>query len=387
MNVALTFDHWQGRLARSSYFFAAVLIHLVLFMMFATFIVFQAPVQPSDNSHFLAVSIKPPPPPPTPPPPVGGEVANNLAPAVEMAPPPATPTVIASSAPSTFSLSAQNLAIPNLPASLAPASGAAMTGHTAPGDSLGAGSPFGRSDDNGVPLLQGYLFDLKQTRDHKPTNLDPGGYHQKIEQFIASNWDSNVLRPYYKSAKPLNTAAIFIPTIEASDGPKAFGVDQEVQPNMYAIWYKVSAAPRQAGTYHFVGIADDILAVRVNGRTVLDGSDFGLNTEVRKKQTKFQMTNFRPTCGPNGDFWIGPPIHLSAGEVVSIDILIGEEPGGKSNYFLFIKRDESTYEKQSNGEPLLPVFQVDDKVICPTGDPTSHPPFAATPEPWQAARQ
>jgi hypothetical protein len=383
---SLTSDNviWQRRLIRSGYFIGAVLFHLVLFLMLATWIIFKAPVTQGDAASFLPVSV-PPPPPPAPPASSGGDTVSDLEPSVQVTPPPTVPTVVTTLGPSTFALKAVKVTLPNLPASLSsPPVGTGLSGHDAPGSGQGAGSPFGSSQSGGSPELTGYLYDLKQTSDGQPTNMDPGGYHNKIREFVASNWDPGVLRPYYKVTNPLNTSSIFIPIINAEDGPKAFGVEKEVQPNMYCVWYKVSAAPPQDGTYHFVGVGDDILVVRVNGRTVLDGTLNGVTDELRNKQSSMMMTNFNPTCEPDSHFWIGTPFHASAGESVDIDVLIGEEPGGKSAYFLYIMRDEDadSYQKQSNGSPLLPVFQLDSKPIKPESEPMSWPPFAAPPQPW-----
>ncbi|HEY0257963.1 MAG TPA: hypothetical protein VGC39_11010 [Candidatus Methylacidiphilales bacterium] len=377
-------DPWQRRLTRSGYLVGAALFHLVLFLMLATMVVFRAPVVPSDNASFQAVKIAPPPP-PAPPAPSGGEAANNFEPSVDVAPPPSALAVISTAHATDFAIKAPKMSVPNLPPSLTQPAGTALAGHSAQGPTSGAGTPFGTSSGNGTTQLEGFLYDLKQTADRQPTNLDPGGYHDKIRQFVADNWNPNVLRPYYKSSAPLHTSSIFIPVIDADDGPKAFGVQAEVQPRLYCVWYKVTASPPQDGTYHFVGVGDDILVVRVNHRTVLDGCDFPVTDELRQKETKLAMTNFDPTFELNGNFWVGTPFHVSAHEPVDIEVLIGEEPGGKSDYFLYIEREESTYQKQANGTPLLPPFQLDSNPIKPCGPPRSFPPFACAPEPWEAA--
>ena len=384
MNPALDLGKWRSRLARSGYFLIALLLHLVLFLMFATWIIFKSAPPPEDNARFVSTTIRTPPP-PAPPPPAGGEAANNLEPTTQVAPAPAAPSLITTSVASAFTVQSVKVAIPNLPTSMSVAVGSGLTGHDTPGLSNGAGSPFGSAQSSGGQLLQGYLYDLKQTADRQPTNMDPGKYHQVIKRFVAANWDGGILGQYYKSPTALNTSSIFIPTIKATDGPKAFGVEKDVQPNMYVVWYKVTAAPSQDGTYHFVGVGDDILVVRVNGKTVLDGCLGEVDPILRKKQTSYTMTNFRPTCPMDAPFWVGSAFHVSAAESVDIDVLIGEEPGGQSNYFLFIQREESTYQTQDNGTPLLPIFQLDPKPVKPDGVPPTYPPFSATPEPWQAA--
>jgi len=380
-------DKWQGRLIRSGYFIGAMLLHLILFLLLATWVIFRAPPVQVDATNFQQVAVKPPPP-PAPPPPAGGDAVSELEPTVQVVPPPSVTSILSSTAPSAFMVPAVKVKMPSMPTSMAPpASSGLNNSGGAPGSGAGAGSPFGTSASSGAPQLEGYLYDLKQTASGAPTNLDPGGYEHKIMEFINSDWNESVLRDFYKSPKPLSTSAIFIPVINAADGPAAFGVENEVKPNEYCVLYKVTASPPQDGTYHFVGTADDILFVRVNHKTVLDGTDYGIDKPLRGTEQSFEMTNFNPTFPNNGNFWIGTPFHVSAGETIDIEVLIGEQPGGRSDYFLYIMRDEDkdTYQKQSNGSPLLPIFQLDSKPIQPKGEPGSWPPFALPPQPWTAA--
>lgn len=376
---------WQHSLTRSGYFVGALLLHLIAFFMLATWIIFKAPI-PQNDGNFRTVAIAPPPPPPpAPPSAAGGDAANNFEPSAETVPAPSVPSIVATSNLSDFAIKSVAVAIPNLPAATAPPSGSGLSGHDAPGQDVGSGSPFGSADSGNHNQFEGYLYDLKQTRDGQSTNMDPGLYEQKILQFINSDWDEGVFRDFYKSPKELSTSSIFVPVIHAEDGPKAFGVENEVKPNMYCVLYKVTASPPEDGTYHFVGTADDIMFVRVNGKTVLDGTDYGIDHELRDKEKSIQMTDFHGTFPNNEQFWIGLPFHASAHESVDIEVLIGEEPGGKSDYFLFIQREESTYPSQPNGSPLLPIFQLDDKPIHPNAAPGSFPPSAPTPYPWSAS--
>jgi hypothetical protein len=378
---------WQHRVGRSTYFIGALLLHLVLFLLIATFVVFKSPVK-EETAAFRQFAI-PPPPPPAPPAPSGGDAVNNLEPDVQVTPPPTAPSMISTVNPSAFTVKAVKVALPNLPASMTTPTGSGLSGASAPGPGSGAGagsnaSPFGSETSTGSVQFQGYLYDLKQTADLKPTGLVPGTYHNKLTQFVKANWNPSFLAQYYKSPTALNTSSIFIPTLSAMDGPKVFGVADKVQPNMYVIWYKTKAAPTQDGTYHFVGVADDILVVRVDGRTVLDGCLYPVDAGLRANETTYPLLNFRASCPPDNKLYVGAPFHVSAGQAVDIDVLIGEEPGGYSNYFLYMQRDESTYQPQSNGAPLLPVFQLDSNPIHPQGKPSTYPAFSKDLEPWGA---
>jgi hypothetical protein len=197
-----------------------------------------------------------------------------------------------------------------------------------------------------------------------------------VSQFVNSDWDPNVLKGYYQCQQMLKTSSIFIPTIPAEEGPKAFGVANEVQPNMYVVWYKGTAVAPKDGTYRFAGLGDDILVVRINGKTVEDGSIFPVDNNVRDEEKKYPL----PPSLHFHELWVGVPVHLKAGQQVAVEILIGEEPGGTSNYFVFVQRDESFYPKLPNGTPLLPVFQLDSTPVYARGD---HPDYLTSPEPWQ----
>jgi hypothetical protein len=60
--------HWMEKLSRSGYFLGAVLLHLVIFLIVATWVIFKAPPPPPDDfdKTYVAPSQPPPPPPSTP---------------------------------------------------------------------------------------------------------------------------------------------------------------------------------------------------------------------------------------------------------------------------------------------------------------------------------
>ena len=175
------------RIKRAGYFVAAVLLHLVIFSLFATFVVFRALQPPADATTFHGIKI-PPTPPPQPPAPAGGASANAMEPTVDNTPPTSAPSVISVSVTPTFTVNAMKPTLPNLPAAVSMPTGSALAGHDTSGQQHGAGSVFGTADGSASTDLEGYLYDLKQTSSHQPTGMDPGGYHNKIAQFIASDW-------------------------------------------------------------------------------------------------------------------------------------------------------------------------------------------------------
>jgi hypothetical protein len=247
------------------------------------------------------------------------------------------------------------------------------------GNGGGGGIPlFGAPDGSG---LEGYLYDLKQTPDGKPSGMDPSRYHKVLMDFVNRNWDEAVLAAYYKSSSPLYVSQIMIPTMDAEAGPKAFGLDSEVQPKMWIVWYKGKVAAPATANYRFAGFCDDILLVRINGKPVLDGSISPVDTRLpQDRPWPCAWESWAGYGPPYGQLRQGPSIPFTKGEKVDIDIIIGEEPGGQFNAALFVFDVEKPILFDGAGQPLLPLFQLNSDSAVPDGE---HPPYLPIPEPWQ----
>src|ERR1700677_40146 len=132
-------------------------------------------------------------------------------------------------------------------------------------------SAFGSSTQSEAALV-GVLYDLKQTQDHQPTSVDPETYTTVIDEFLSKGWDESVLNRYYRVSRPLYTTQIFIPNMNADKAPEAFGAQKTVKPSRWVIHYKGQLSAPETGTYRFWGIADDVMAAAVNGKTVVVGA-------------------------------------------------------------------------------------------------------------------
>lgn len=240
---------------------------------------------------------------------------------------------------------------------------------------------FGAADGNG---LEGYLYDLKQTSDRQQTGMTPEHYHQILMNFVGSDWDEKIVDQYYKFPKPLYTTQIMIPNMDSQEGPKAFGADSEVQPKMWIVWYRGKVSVPTSGDYRFAGFCDDILLVRIGGRTVLDGSIFPVATQLSVNTPWPNDWSRKIPEIPNyGQMREGSLVQMTAGEATDMDIIIGEEPGGDFNAFLFVLKDGENYPTTTSGVPLLPLFQLRASSSIPGG---VHPPVNTdNPEPWQQA--
>jgi len=386
-------EAWHERFVRSGYFFGAVLFHLILFLMLATWVIWKAPPPPpTDVFHGVAVKVPPPPPQP----PSRGAAANNpqFEPQPVVVPVVTPPSMITTANSSAFSIDASKVldqALSHLSDQIAQGTGLSSGG----GGTSGTGSGFG-SFKGASTLLAGYFYDMKQTSDRKPTGMTPELWRPIMAKYIAQGWDDSLLEPYYKSKLPLYTSAFAISTRLSEEGPKAFGLEKEVQPAMWVAHYHARVMAPQEGEYRLVGFGDDLMEVKIKGAYVLDAGWVSLSRKVDLHQSlpivwsKFygkageDRSSEMPGMGPaNGFLKMGPTFHMDTAEPVDMDVLIGDQ-GGEVAFFLLIEKVGNTYEKLPDGTPKLPFFQISTAPAPTFQNNEEHPPYSTTPEPWQA---
>ncbi len=184
--------------------------------------------------------------------------------------------------------------------------------------------------------LEGHLYDFKQTRDRKPTNLNPDGMASTVRSFVNS-WNISSLSKYYKADKTLYASYFIIPYRNAAVAPEAFNAEKEIQPRMIAAIYKGKFTPQKTGRFRFYGRADDILVVRINGKKLLDASwvsDVYSNWKTSEEQGGVQFGFLFGAKGIYGDWF-----DLRKDLPVDVEIIIGEVPGGHFGAWLTIEED------------------------------------------------
>lgn len=208
---------------------------------------------------------------------------------------------------------------------------------------VSAFSLHGQADDSfgsaavreGEGALIGILYDLKQTQKRERTQETEGTYRGVLIEFLRSDWDEAVLNRYFRVTRPVYATRINIRSMSADQAPRAFGVADIVEPRLWMVHYKGQIAAPADGLYRFSGRADDVIAVRLNGRLILVAG--------------------RPDCLPPASVWTsrepqgprelrhGDWVSLRAGEVVDFDVLIGERPGGQFHAHLYVSKQGEAY--------------------------------------------
>jgi hypothetical protein len=263
------------------------------------------------------------------------------------------------------------------------------------GNGAGGGIPlFGAPDGTG---LEGYFYDLKQTADGKPTGMTQEQWCLIMAKFIAQGWDDSLLAPYYKGQKPLYADMLAISTRLSEEGPKAFALENEVQPALWCAHYHGKAMAPKEGDYRFMGFGDDLIVVRINGVLVLDAGTVSVSPKADVHQLLpnvwsrlyggGEVAAYVPGMGPgSGLLKIGPAFHMDKAKPVDMDVLIGDQ-GGSIAFFLLIEKVGNTYETLPDDTPVIPFFQLNNGVAPTFSSNEEHPPYNMIPEPWTVAAQ
>jgi hypothetical protein len=254
-----------------------------------------------------------------------------------------------------------DVALPDLP-SMQPSGGspALNAGSAAAGFGTGPSlkgpimPAFGFRDSalSGGSLI-GRLYDLKQTPQRKPTGMDLPSYGKVVDEYLSKRWDTAVLNRYYTGKEPIFTTQIFIPLLKASEGPKAFGQEKEVAPELWLIHYKGKVSAPTSGTWRFWGYGGEVCAVAIDRKTVLVSN----HPLVLTPRTNWESPEPPGRVGGSGRLVAGDWIDLRVGQFVDIDILIGERGGFTFDCFLLIEKRGESYGTK-DGLPLFPIFQL-----------------------------
>ncbi|MES2572375.1 MAG: hypothetical protein V4710_20265 [Verrucomicrobiota bacterium] len=382
----LFFNRLTVYLAQARFLTFSAFLHVVLVILGGSAILFEQNIKPPDflagDGTFLSTEVTtdlPPEPLQTPVDPV------QIQPAASQMPTPAVVNAVTSlnTAPNSFQLPNATLARPD--GVMSDGVGNAIKGLTNKLAGLGSGGIkggtsmfFGRKEKT-VSALVGSFYDMKQTRGRKETRMTVEEYGAVMSRFVKEGWRESILRDYFKAPHPLYATHVFIPDMSANEGPKAYGLEKEVQPSRWLVHYQGKVSPLQDGTVRFVGAGDDYLVVRFNGKVVLDHG-FSKATDWQPER----YYDYGWTSVPKG-FARGDKIRVKAGQFYDMEILIGERPGGKVFFCLMLEDQDMEYHQDPKGNPILPVFRLTDEPLPEVTTEQTFPPYEPEGPIWKAA--
>ena len=238
-------------------------------------------------------------------------------------------------------------------------------------------------------MLQGVFYDLKQTKDRRPTDVASSNMHHGIlpimKKFVNGSWQRQydnegrvhypALDQYYSSSTRLWNSCFYIPVqINAEEAPAAFQCEKEVNPSAWVCIYSGNVVAPFTGKFRFVGFGDDVLIVRFNKKIVFEYGWYAYSLERRfetyddwtrylnsgsnrqaisdsELYSRHKLDVYNPSFDRHG-IAKGPAVEVQEGQVYPIEILISEIPGGSFNMMLFVEQAEADGRfSESNPEP------------------------------------
>jgi len=254
------------------------------------------------------------------------------------------------------------------------------------GDGLGDGGSGLGSGSSGGSALEGTFYDLKQTgkgRNRKVSDLATKGgdgtltlnrnkYYEAIANFLNKGWSASQLSKYYESPNKLYASNFYMPVALARYAPIAYQVGDNkkpqnqwmCQPSGWCVVYRGKVRAPKTGTFRFIGMGDDCIAVRFNRKLVLEGG-YRLPS-AGPSSPKFQLSSpggrdaffkdVKAGCDHDhkgyelintiegigvwgrelGGLMAGTEFKVEEGKTYPIEIMVVEE-GGKFGFMLFIE--------------------------------------------------
>ncbi|MFN5058250.1 MAG: hypothetical protein ACK5FI_09750 [Verrucomicrobiota bacterium] len=235
-------------------------------------------------------------------------------------------------------------------------------------------SMFGaRGGAGALDGMIGTFYDIKQTKDRKPTTAMSGGgavpsYRKVVQSFVDGGWNVSRFSGFYRAPDQLVSTQLWIPSQGADAAPKAFGVEKEVKPSRWVVHYRCMIEAPSSMPFRFVGSGDDWLLVRWDRKVALDDGYERVEVGGDNRYKDFGQTcadefkiDRRP--GTLGRLRAGPWIRPVKGQKVAFEVLMGETPGGVFDMYLAIEpaKSETTKNGQFEGTGRLKLFR------CGTG--------------------
>ncbi|MGE4489725.1 MAG: hypothetical protein AB7E95_09295 [Kiritimatiellales bacterium] len=205
--------------------------------------------------------------------------------------------------------------------------------------------------------FEGTFYAFELDRQGRKNGISDEQYLKVIRRFLDNDWNPNVFSFYYRSPQKLYTTQIMIPPISSEFGPSQFGMGfgADFDPIHWLVHYKGNIASKTGGRFRFRGMGDDILVVRI-GKTLVLNASWNTDREA--------ISDWRPSSDEDRKYLFGHAVagvgdwfELEPEVPVSMEIIIGEKPGGLYAAMLVVEQDGVEYPVNQDGMPILPAFK------------------------------
>lgn len=223
--------------------------------------------------------------------------------------------------------------------------------------------------------MVGMFIDLSRNAQGQPrpelAKNRAGQFFKDINHITTTGFTKDSFAPFFVVPQRVYLSHLVLPRVKSAIGPETFKVDKQVKKGSpWAAVYRGQLQPEASGTYRLAGLYDDVMVVRVNGKTVFEfawdtrNAKVGAETAIKSGWTLKDpaVTGAHKLAGyENTPLTYGDWFTLRADQSVPIEILIGDNggdggDGGRTGGILLLEKQGETYAKTPNGVPLFPPF-------------------------------
>ncbi|MGE4488579.1 MAG: hypothetical protein AB7E95_03425 [Kiritimatiellales bacterium] len=193
-------------------------------------------------------------------------------------------------------------------------------------------------------------------RQGRRNGLGEGDAHYKVlRRFFDSGWNPRSVAMYYRSPQKLYTTFFYIPMTASEFVPRSFGIPDDVWTMNWFAHYKGKFMSKEGGRFRFWGRGENILAVRVNGKEVLQAGHI-LAAEIMS-DWRSSAPEHRKYYRGHGPMGVGDWFDLEPGVPAEMEVVFGDTGGAWTQATLTIEKFGEEYPINEEGAPILPVFK------------------------------
>jgi len=222
---------------------------------------------------------------------------------------------------------------------------------------------FGSGQSIGNDFV-GTFYDSKRDRSGRVLPVDFSGdqWRGMIHKFLKRGWDTSVFSRYYRSPRKLYATNLVVPLMPSSEAPLAFG-DKNAVGSLWMVHYTGQLVHKEGITFRFWGMADEFMAVRVDGELVLAFGWADWRAATSTLEQRIIGSLWKSDSSDSRKYWMGNNrsvagdwITLEPGVPLDMEILIGDN-GSAASFYLVVEEEGVEYEKSWRGNLILPAFK------------------------------
>lgn len=210
----------------------------------------------------------------------------------------------------------------------------------------------------------GTLYDFKEFSSGGKTGMKADDCRALIARFVQHEWDAKEFAEYASHNVYVGADLIFCPIMKVEEAvPFRDEIQEKVGPHQWVAVYRGRVKAPKTGRFRFVGAGDEMLAVRFDGKLVLDHGRIKAWSRNTERDVDARDGFFYESAGSVwndelGGLRAGIPFDVVQDRWYSMDVLVASLDSPTFGVALLVDDVESAGQKVDDyGVPVFPLFR------------------------------